>query len=64
MKYLILVTLLMFSSVVAQDTTPSPYMDDMTCEKCGACAVASRRSIIGFPAHGSGAKRADLIARG
>ena len=36
MKYLILVTLLMFSSVVAQDTTPSPYMDDMTTDQiCG-----------------------------
>jgi ferredoxin len=45
-------------------TCPATYMDEMTCEKCGACAVASRRSIIGFPAHGSGAKRADLIARG
>ena len=36
MKYLILVTLLMFSSVVAQDTTPSPYMDNMSSDQiCG-----------------------------
>lgn len=32
---------------------PASYRDDVTCATCGACAVAGRKSIIGFPAHGS-----------
>lgn len=32
-----------------------------TCAICGACQVAKRRSVIGFPAHGSGAKKAQKV---
>jgi ferredoxin len=34
-----------------------------SCAECGACSSASRRAIIGFPAHGTQAKRADAVAR-
>lgn len=43
---------------------PATYRDDVTCKSCGLCAIATRETIIGFPAHGVKAKRADLIARG
>ena len=43
---------------------PATYRDDVTCKSCGLCAIATRETIIGFPAHGIKAKRADLIARG
>jgi len=29
---------------------------DMNCQKCQLCAIPSRKSIIGFPAHGTAAK--------
>ena len=34
---------------------PAVVKEDMTCEKCGICALPmeKRRQIIGFPAHGS-----------
>ena len=43
---------------------PATYRDDVTCKSCGLCAIATRETIIGFPAHGVKAKRADAIARG
>lgn len=30
---------------------------DVTCERCGLCAVAGRKAIIGFRAHGQSVKR-------
>lgn len=36
---------------------------DVTCATCGLCAVANlRRPIVGFPAHGTGKKKADRVA--
>lgn len=32
------------------------YKADITCLKCKLCAKAGRRTVIGFPAHGTGAK--------
>lgn len=41
---------------------PATYRDDVSCATCGLCAVADRRIIVGFPAHGSGARRASTVA--
>jgi hypothetical protein len=40
---------------------PATVRDDVQCANCGVCANATRKAIIGFPAHGSGAKRAQQI---
>ena len=29
----------------------------LTCQQCGLCAVAGRKSIVGFPAHGTGKRK-------
>jgi ferredoxin len=38
---------------------PATYREDVTCSTCGACAVANRKSIIGFPAHGTAKRKYD-----
>jgi hypothetical protein len=38
--------------------------DYVNCQTCGLCQKKNRKSIVGFPAHGSGWKLADEIARG
>jgi len=38
---------------------PTYTRDDITCQTCGLCAIADRQTIIGFPAHGTGAKKAE-----
>jgi hypothetical protein len=43
---------------------PATYRDDVTCQSCGLCAIASRDFIIGFPAHGVQKKKAEAIAKG
>lgn len=43
---------------------PATYRDDVTCQSCGLCAIAARDFIIGFPAHGTGKRKAEKIARG
>jgi len=57
-------------SIVAQDSPesfqtnagnrvivcPAQTRDDITCAKCKLCAQSNRKVIIGFKAHGSGAK--------
>jgi len=43
---------------------PAETAAKLTCAQCGACAAAGRRAIIGFPAHGATARKADAIARG
>lgn len=43
-------------------TCPATYRDDVTCASCKLCSVADRSVIVGFPAHGTQAKRADVIA--
>ena len=43
---------------------PATYREDTSCATCGLCqSRASTRPIVGFPAHGTGAKRADAVAR-
>ena len=41
---------------------PATQRDDVTCKTCMLCA-RQRNFIVGFPAHGVSAKRADAIAR-
>jgi hypothetical protein len=38
---------------------PATTRDDVTCESCQLCARVDRKVIVGFPAHGSGAKKAE-----
>ncbi len=38
------------------------YKEGVTCSTCRLCAVANRSVIVGFRAHGSGAKYVDAIA--
>ena len=40
---------------------PAAVRDDTTCARCGICAVNDRKAIIGFPAHGTGVKKAQTI---
>lgn len=60
-------------------TCPATYRDDVNCESCGLCQRWNNqgtrtyvpqdenrprpRPIVGFPAHGTGARRAEEIAR-
>jgi len=41
---------------------PATQRDDVTCQSCGLCA-RQRECIVGFPAHGISARKADAIAR-
>jgi hypothetical protein len=40
---------------------PATVRDDVTCASCGICAVPGHKAIIGFPAHGTGAKKAHKV---
>lgn len=40
---------------------PATQRDDVTCATCGICAHATRKAIVGFPAHGAGAKKAQAM---
>ncbi len=41
---------------------PATFSDDITCANCGICAIANRKTVIGFPAHGVQSKAIDKIA--
>lgn len=41
---------------------PASVRPDVTCSSCGICAIAQRKAIIGFPAHGTGVKKVIRIA--
>lgn len=41
---------------------PAYTHENVTCEGCKLCARANRRTIVGFPAHGSGAGKVSEIA--
>lgn len=45
-------------------TCPATYRDDTTCQTCKLCSVSNRGAVIAFPAHGTKAKNANIIARG
>lgn len=38
---------------------PATVRDDVTCATCQLCARVDRKCIVGFPAHGSGTKKAE-----
>lgn len=38
---------------------PAVTRDDTSCATCGLCAIATRKAIIGFPAHGASKRRAE-----
>jgi len=40
---------------------PATYMDDITCATCMICANATRKVIIGFPAHGAAKKKVQKV---
>ena len=41
---------------------PATIRDDVTCAKCQLCQRQGNRPIIGFPAHGSSARKASAVA--
>ena len=41
---------------------PAAISDNVTCVTCGLCALASRKAIIGFPAHGASKRKASAVA--
>lgn len=41
---------------------PATYKDNVSCASCGLCAIADRKVIVGFPAHGARKKAANAIA--
>ncbi len=43
---------------------PATYRDDVTCKSCGLCQVAGRGVVVGFPAHGAGARKASVLSEG
>ncbi len=43
---------------------PAVQNKEITCSNCGICQNADRRAVIGFPAHGSSAKKAEQVFRG
>lgn len=42
---------------------PAAIREDVTCKTCGLCAIASRKVIVGFPAHGTRKNAADSVAK-
>lgn len=43
---------------------PAQVKDAVSCWNCGLCAKADRSYVIGFLSHGTGMRKADIIARG
>lgn len=41
---------------------PATYLDDLSCLDCMLCAKKQRKILVGFPAHGTGARKADAVA--
>lgn len=41
---------------------PATYRDNVTCASCGLCQKSARSVIVGFPAHGTSAKKASAVA--
>lgn len=41
---------------------PATYLDKVSCETCQLCARASRKTIVGFPAHGAAKRLAETEA--
>jgi len=45
-------------------TCPATYRDNVTCKTCKLCSIPNRTAVIAFPAHGTRAKNANIIATG
>jgi hypothetical protein len=43
---------------------PAVLSDNVNCVSCGLCAMIDRKSIIGFPAHGTSKRKASAVAMG
>lgn len=41
---------------------PATYMDSVTCKSCMLCAKKNRKVAVGFPAHGTSARKANAVA--
>ena len=41
---------------------PATYNEDVSCYSCGLCAFANRKTIVGFPVHGTSKRKAGAIA--
>lgn len=41
---------------------PATYKDDVSCADCMLCEKRDRKVIVGFPAHGTGKKKASVVA--
>ena len=42
-------------------TCPATYREDISCNTCQLCAISTRETIIGFPAHGTSKKKAEKV---
>ena len=42
---------------------PATFLDTVSCKTCGLCQKSNRKTIVGFPAHGTSRRKADAIAR-
>jgi hypothetical protein len=40
---------------------PATYKDNVTCKSCMLCAKSNRKVVIGFPAHGTKKKSAEMV---
>ena len=43
---------------------PAETSDTVTCASCKLCSVSARKDIVAFTVHGTGAKKANIIAIG
>lgn len=43
---------------------PAVQNENVTCDICGVCAVSTRRTIIGFPVHGTSKRKAESVFKG
>lgn len=43
---------------------PATYDDGVSCDTCKLCAVATRKSVVGFPAHGAARRKAEKASAG
>lgn len=42
-------------------TCPATYLENVSCATCKLCAISSRSTVIGFPAHGTSKKQAEKV---
>jgi hypothetical protein len=42
-------------------TCPATYKENVNCASCKLCAISDRKTIIGFPVHGTQKKKAEKV---